>query len=150
MQALLGEFDCTMDAKGRIRVPSGLLKQLGEEGQAFVINKGFEKQLTLYPLSLWDETVKGFESLNEYDNDTRHFIRRFHNGATHVEIDDQSRILIPKRLAEYAKIEKDVILYAFRGKIEIWDAALYEEFMNNEEISMSALAQKVLGDKSKE
>ena len=150
MQQLLGEFDCMMDSKGRIRVPSGLLKQLGDEGQTFVMNKGFEKQLTLYPQSVWDKTVKSFENLNDYDSDSRNFIRRFHNGAAQVEIDDQSRILIPKRLAEYAKIEKEVILYAFRDKIEIWDAALYEQFMNDEDVDMSALAQKVLGDKSKE
>jgi MraZ protein len=150
MQVLLGEFDCTMDAKGRIRVPSGLLKQLADEGQTFVMNKGFEKHLILYPQSIWDKTVKSFESLNVYDNDTRNFLRRFHNGASQIDIDDQSRILIPKRLAEYAGIEKDVILNAFGDKIEIWDAALYEQFMNDKDVDMSALAQKVLGDKSKE
>lgn len=150
MLQLLGEFDCTMDAKGRIRVPSGLLKQLGNEGQAFVMNKGFEKHLTLYPLSVWEKTVKEFETLNVYDNDTRNFLRRFHNGATPVEIDEQGRFLITKRLSEYAGIEKDVILNAYGDKIEIWDAAEYERMMNDDTVSMAALAQQVLGYKSKE
>jgi MraZ protein len=147
MPQLLGEFDCTMDAKGRIRVPSGLLKQLGDEGLAFVINKGFEKHLTLYPQSVWDKTVQSFETLNQYEIETRQFLRLFHNGATALELDDQSRILIPKRLAEYAGIEKDVILNALRDKIEIWDATQYEQMMNDENVDMSGLAQKVLGSK---
>jgi MraZ protein len=148
MPQLLGEFDCTMDAKGRIRVPSGLLKQLGDENLTFVMNKGFEKHLTLYPQAVWDKTVKEFDNLNQYEADARQFLRRFHNGASSLEIDDQSRILIPKRLAEYAGIEKDVILNAFGDKIEIWDATLYEQMMNDDNVDMSGLAQKVLGSKT--
>ncbi len=147
MPQLLGEFDCTMDTKGRVRLPSGLLKQLGEQGVQFVLNKGFEKHLTLYPQTVWDETVKEFEQLNAYDADTRNFIRRFHNGATPLDVDDQSRILIPKRLAEYAGIEKDVILSAFGNKIEVWDAAEYERAMANSDTNMADLAQKVLGSR---
>ena len=145
MQKLLGEFDCTMDSKGRIRVPSGLLKQLGDEGQSFVMNKGFEKHLTLYPLAVWEKTVKEFEILNQYDINTRNFLRRFHNGATAVEIDDQGRILISKRLGDYAGLEKDIILNAFGDKIEIWDAQEYESMMNDNTVNMSELAQSVLG-----
>jgi MraZ protein len=147
MPQLLGEFDCTMDAKGRVRMPSGLVKQLGEEGIEFVMNKGFEKHLTLYPKSVWEKTVESFKDLNQYDNDTRDFLRRFHNGATPIEIDDQGRFLIPKRLAEYAGIEKDITLSAYGDKIEIWDTALFERMMNDNEVNMSNLAQKVLGSK---
>ena len=145
MIKLLGEFDCTMDSKGRVRLPSGLLKQLGEEGQQFVMNKGFEKHLTLYPQSVWDKTVKEFESLNQYDNNTRNFLRRFHNGATPIELDEQGRMLISKRLAEYAGIEKDVILNAYGDRIEIWDAEAYEQMMNDDTMNMAELAQRVLG-----
>ena len=145
MLQLLGEFDCTMDAKGRVRLPSGLLKQLGEKGHSFVLNKGFEKHLTLYPQSVWEKTVKEFETLNQYDNDTRNFLRRFNNGATPIEIDEQGRILIPKRLAEYAGVEKDVILNAFGNKIEIWDITEYERMMDDSSTNMADLAQKVLG-----
>ena len=150
MPQLLGEFDCTMDAKGRIRLPSGLLKQLGgEEAQPkFVMNKGFEKHLTLYPQETWDKTVREFETLNPYDSDTRTFLRRFHNGATQIELDEQGRLLIPKRLSEYANVEKDVILNCYGDKIEVWDATEYERMMNDESVGMSDLAQKVLGGKS--
>jgi MraZ protein len=149
MMNLLGEFDCTMDAKGRIRLPSGLIKQLGErETYGFVLNKGFEKHLTLYPQETWDKTVEGFASLNPYDSDTRNFLRRFHNGATPIEMDDQGRILIPKRLAEYAGLDKEIILSAWGDKIELWNADDFDRFMNDDSTNMTDLAQKVLGNRS--
>lgn len=148
MLNLRGEYDCSMDAKGRIRLPSSLLKKLGErENYHFVLNKGFEKHLTLYPIEVWETTVKEFEKLNSYDNDTRQFLRRFHNGATDIEMDDQMRILVPKRLGEFAGLQKEVILNAYGDKIEIWDAKEYDNMMNDESISMAALAQKVLGNR---
>ena len=143
MIQLLGEFDCTMDTKGRIRLPSGLLKQLGEEGSAFVLNKGFEKHLTLYPKSVWARTIEGFSALNSYDSDSRNFLRRFHNGASPIEIDDQSRILIPKRLAEYAGMEKEVVISCYNDKIEIWDAAEHKRLMDDDSVNMSDLSDKV-------
>ncbi len=150
MLNLLGEYECTMDAKGRIRLPAGLLRKLGErEKYDFVVNKGFEKHLTLYPIEIWQETVKEFDALNPYDTDTRNFLRLFYNGATDVDLDDQQRILVPKRLKEYANLDNEVILNAFGDKIEIWDAKVYEETMNDNSEKLSELAQKVLGDRDK-
>ena len=149
MLNLRGEYDCTMDAKGRVRLPSALLKKLGErESYQFVLNKGFEKHLTLYPIEVWEDTVKEFEKLNIYDNTTRNFLRGFYNGATDVELDDQSRILISKRLADFAGLEKDVILNAYGNKIEIWNATDYEDMMNSNTTSMAHLAQSVLGNRN--
>lgn len=148
MLNLRGEYDCSMDAKGRIRLPSSLLKKLGErENYHFVLNKGFEKHLTLYPIEVWEATVKEFEKLNPYDNDTRQFLRRFHNGTTDIEMDEQMRILVPKRLCEFAGLTKEVILNAYGNKIEIWDAKEYENMMNDDSTSMADLAQKVLGNR---
>jgi MraZ protein len=148
MLNLRGEYDCSMDAKGRIRLPSSLLKKLGErENYHFVLNKGFEKHLTLYPIEVWEATVKEFEKLNPYDNDTRQFLRRFHNGTTDIEMDEQMRILVPKRLCEFAGLTKEVILNAYGNKIEIWDAKEYEDMMNDDSTSMADLAQKVLGNR---
>ena len=141
MLNLLGEYECTMDAKGRIRLPAALLRKLGErEKYDFVLNKGFE---------IWQETVKEFGTLNPYDTDTRNFLRRFHNGATDVDLDDQQRILVPRRLKEYADLDNEIILNAFGDKIEIWDAKVYEETMNDNSEKLAELAQKVLGDRDK-
>lgn len=149
MLNLRGEYDCTMDAKGRIRLPSALLKKLGDrETYTFILNKGFEKHLTLYPTEVWETTVKEFEKLNTYDTETRNFLRKFHNGVTDVELDEQARILVPRRLAEFAKLEKDIILSAYGDKIEIWDATEYENMMNDDTTTMTELAQRVLGNRS--
>lgn len=148
MLQLLGEFDCSMDAKGRFRLPAALVKQLGERSSYhFVLNKGFEKHLTLYPIEIWEKSIAGFAHLNTYDADTRLFLRRFHNGATQIELDEQGRLLVPKRLCEYAGLEKEIILSAYNEKIEIWDAATFDASMNDTAINMSDLAQKVLGNR---
>ena len=104
--------------------------------------------MTLYPIEVWETTVKDFEKLNPYDNDTRQFLRRFHNGATDIEMDDQMRILVPKRLCEFAGLEKEVILNAYGDKIEIWESAAYETMMNGDDTTMAELAQKVLGNRN--
>jgi MraZ protein len=149
MLNLRGEYDCTMDTKGRIRLPSGLLKKLGERSEYhFVLNKGFEKQLTLYPIEVWEATVKEFEKLNTYDANARQFLRLFHNGVADIEMDDQMRVLIPKRLADYAGLSKDIVLSAIGDKIEIWDAIEYEREMNSGSSQMANIAQTVLGNRS--
>jgi MraZ protein len=120
MLNLIGEFDCTMDAKGRVRLPSGLIKQLGErETYSFVLTRGLDKELILYPQETWVKTTETFANLNLYDNEAREFVRRIHRGATPIEMDDQGRILIPKRLIEFAGLEKDLILNAMLDKIGI-------------------------------
>ncbi|MFM2267418.1 MAG: hypothetical protein RL757_859 [Bacteroidota bacterium] len=148
MLKLLGEFDCTMDAKGRVRLPSQLTRQLGEqERHEFVLARGLEKHLNLYPIPTWERITKELEGLNLYDKDSRLFVRMFHNGATPTETDEQGRILLNKRLVEFAGIGKEIILFAYNDRIEIWAADEYEKMMQNPTENVSDLAQKVLGNK---
>ncbi|MDX1667725.1 MAG: MraZ N-terminal domain-containing protein, partial [Saprospiraceae bacterium] len=77
-QQLLGEYECKLDAKGRMRVPSSLLDQLeGHETQQFVINRGFEKCLTLYPKDVWKRIADEVNQLNTYKKINRTFLRYF-------------------------------------------------------------------------
>ncbi len=146
MPQLLGQYECAVDAKGRIRLPSQLIKQLGEsENYAFVMNKGFEQHLVLYPQSTWDKTTAEFDQLNPYDADTRQFLRRFYHGVAQIEMDGQERILIPKRLAEYAGIDKDATITAMGERIEIWATEVYEQMMDSPETDAAEIAQRVLG-----
>jgi len=95
MPQLLGEYDCKIDAKGRLRMPSGLLKQLGEsESYTFVINRGFEKCLMLYPEEVWNKITKEIDQLNIFDEKKRQFVRYFYRGATTVNTDSYSPIKI--------------------------------------------------------
>lgn len=136
-----------MDAKGRMRMPSGLISQLGEEGShTFVINRGFEKCLMLYPFEVWNRITAEINQLNLYNKKNRDFVRYFYRGAQEVTMDSADRILINKRLAEYAGIEKDVILMAYNDRIEMWAKKEYDRLLDDEPEDFSDLAEDVLGN----
>jgi MraZ protein len=145
MPQLMGEYDCKLDAKGRMRMPSSLLKQLGgDTAHTFVINRGFEKCLMIYPEANWDKITKEIDNLNVYDPKQRQFIRYFYRGASKVTTDSSERILFPKRLIAYAGLEKEVVLFAYNDRIEVWDAIAYDEMLDQEPTDFSALAQEVM------
>ena len=145
MPQLIGEFECKIDAKGRMRLPSTLLKQLGEQEQySFVINRDLDGNLTMYTREVWEKLSKKVNNLNIYVKSNRAFIRFFHRGVTEVTTDSSDRILLTKKLLEYAGIKKEVILTAFADRIEIWDPQRYEE-TNIDPEDFSDLAQQVMG-----
>ena len=126
-------------------MPSGLIAQLGGEGLAFVINRGFEKCLMLYPESVWEKITNEINQLNLYNKKNRDFVRYFYRGAQKVAMDSADRILVSKRLLEYASVEKDVILSAYNDRIEIWAKQEYEQLLEEEPTDFSDLAEDVLG-----
>jgi len=148
MAQLLGEYECKIDPKSRMRLPTGLISQLGEERPAFVINRGFENCLILYPEKVWEEISKEVNALNQYDKRNREFVRYFYRGAQRLELDGADRVLIAKRLLEYAGIDKDVILVAVNDRIEVWAKDKYDRMLDEEPDDFSDLAQVVLGDKN--
>jgi MraZ protein len=132
MIGFLGEFEATLDAKGRFLLPAGLKKQLpGEDGSLFVINRGFEKCLALYPIKNWEPLFEEISKLNEFDPRAREFRRYFLNGATHVEPDSAGRLLVPPNLKDHAGLQKDIVLVAAVNKIEIWDSSKYHQFFDS-------------------
>lgn len=146
IKQLLGEYECKIDAKGRMRMPSGLIAQLGgAEGLTFVINRGFETCLMLYPEGVWEKITNEINQLNLYNKKNRDFVRYFYRGAQKVAMDSADRILVSKRLLEYAGVEKDVILSAYNDRIEIWAKQEYEELLEEEPTDFSDLAEDVLG-----
>lgn len=149
MQFLLGEYDCKMDEKGRLRMPSGLLKQFESAVNGrFVINRGFENCLALYPYPVWEEMAKKVNKLNTFDKKNRQFVRAFYRGAPEVNLDSSDRINFPKQLLAFAGIEKDLILTAQSNYIEIWDKTRYEESMDIDSDDWSDLAEAVMGNTS--
>jgi MraZ protein len=146
MANLFGEYFCKLDAKGRFMLPAGLKKQLPEADQdRFVINRGFEKNLTLYPDSEWQKITKEIDSLNLYNKKNRDFARYFYRGASELICDSTNRLLLPKALIDYAGIENEAVLFAYGNRIEIWSKALYEQTMNDEPEEFSDLAEEVMG-----
>lgn len=149
MLQLLGEYECKIDTKGRMRLPSNLIHQLNAEEGAqlvFVVNRGFENCLMLYPEQVWDEITKEVNALNQYDKRNREFVRYFYRGAQRLPMDGADRILLPKRLLEYAGIDKDIILSAVNNRIEVWAQDKYDQMLDEEPKDFSGLAQDVLGD----
>ena len=149
MIGFLGEFEATLDAKGRFLLPAGVKRQLPEkENDQFVINRGFEKCLSLYPLKSWEPLFAEISTLNEFDPKVREFRRYFLNGATMVEPDSAGRLLIPPNLKEHAGLQKDIVLVSAVNKIEIWDSNKYHQFFDSFSAEdFSGLAKDVMAKK---
>ena len=113
-----GEHKHTIDAKGRLTVPSDFRELLGEK---FVLTKGFEGCLSIYPMTEWEAFEKKLSALPLTNKNARTLTRFFVAGATECELDKQGRILIPSTLREFAGLEKNVMLAGQLGRIDIWD-----------------------------
>ncbi len=147
----LGEFEVTLDVKGRFLLPGSLKKQLEEKGQGnrFVINRGFDKYLNFFPYSSWESMIKRMSKLNDFDPKVREFKLLFLGGATEVILDTAGRILLPSSLRNFAGINKDMILVSNVDKILIWDATKYKnKFEDFSPEQFSLLASEVMKDVS--
>lgn len=146
MLQLTGEYECKMDAKGRIKLPAGLIRQLGGSAAlSFVVNRGFEKCLMLYPKPVWDKKTQEINQLNIYNPKERQVVRYFYRGATEVSTDSAERVLIPKSLSEYALLGKEVTLLAYHEQIEIWAKDRYADMLSDEPEEFSQIAYETLG-----
>lgn len=151
MPKFIGDFDGKVDSKGRVVIPAGLMKQLPSgASDHLVINRGFDKCLVIYTREDWDLETKKLEGLDSFNIMDRQFIRIFNNGATEVSLDTANRLLIPKKLAGYAEIQNDVVLYAYDNKIEVWSKPNYETQMDITPDDFSKLAETVMGRKNGE
>ncbi len=118
----MGEYNHTIDAKGRLIVPAKFREELGE---AFVITNGNDGCLNIYTEEAW-ETFLGKLKLLPNNRDTRSIVRKFVSQANRVELDKQGRILIPTVLRDYAELDKDVVLAGAIDKIEVWDKSRWD------------------------
>jgi MraZ protein len=146
MISFLGEYESTIDSKGRFLLPAAFKKQLPvDDANSFVINRGFEKCLTLYPQQSWNPIFANISNLNDFDPKVRAFRRYFLNGASPVELDTAGRLLLPKNLLSHAALEKDIVLVSALNKIEIWDKNTYTKFFDSmTDESFSAIANEVM------
>ena len=152
MVQLLGEFDCKLDAKGRLMVPSNLKKQLPDvEKEGLVINRGFEKHLVIYPKKVWQGIVEELGKLNPYEQKTREFIRYFTRGATELTLDAAGRVNLPNSLMESVgiSINTELVLACQFDKIEVWSKSAYEAIFDAEPANFASLAEEVMGNKNR-
>jgi len=147
MAGYTGQYDCKVDAKGRMKLPAGILRQLPEDCRdKFVINKGLDNNLDLYTLPAWEKITEKLEKLNRFNSKHRDFLRAFYKNVFHVETDNSERILIPKRVADLVGIKDDAVILGYGSNIEIWSKEEYEAKINVEVEDFSDLADEVLGN----
>ena len=120
----MGEYNHTVDTKGRLIVPSKFREQLGDE---FVVTKGLDGCLFVYSKSEWENIEEKFRNVPLTTKDARKFARFFFAGAASCEVDKQGRILLPVVLREYAGIEKNVVSVGVFNRVEIWDTDKWQE-----------------------
>ncbi len=120
----MGEYNHTLDAKGRLIVPSKFREQLGDE---FVVTKGLDGCLFVYPNEEWQNIEEKFRNIPLTTKDARKFSRFFFAGAASCEVDKQGRILLPTVLREFADLQKDVVSVGVLNRIEIWSKDRWTE-----------------------
>ncbi len=136
---LIGEYQHSLDAKNRMIVPSKLREDLGNK---FVITKGLDGCLYIYPTDEWVKLQEKLKTLPLTNKDARAFVRFFFAGASEVEIDKQGRGLIPQNLKEYAGIEKEIVSIGVLSRVEIWSREKWNEY-NNSNIDYEKIAEKM-------
>ena len=150
LNSIIGTYECKVDAKGRLMIPSALKKQLANSLQdGFVLKRSvFQPCLELYPMTEWDLMMQKINKLNRFVKKNNDFIRRFTAGVKVVEVDDLGRLLIPKDLVAFGKIAKDIVLSSAVNIVEIWDKDLYEKAIAADDVDFADLAEDVMGNTS--
>jgi len=147
MATFIGDYPCKVDAKGRIILPMAFKKQMPSVAQDhFVVRKDiFENCLVLYAIDDWNRQIEKIrKKINPYNREHNMFLRNFFKGTAELTLDNNNRMLIPKRLMELIGAERDVVLAGQDGRIEIWTASVYETLgMPSEDFAN--LAEKLMG-----
>lgn len=148
MLNLIGTYECKIDAKGRLLLPSRLKKQLAlllEDG--FVLKRSvFQPCLELYSMEEWAVLMKKVNGLNRFKKKNNDFIRRFTAGVKMIEVDRNGRLLVPKDLLTFAGLKKEIVLSSAINIVEIWDKTKYEQAIDDATDDFADLAEEVMGN----
>jgi MraZ protein len=142
LTVFMGEYNHTIDTKGRLIVPSKFREQLGNE---FVVTKGLDGCLFVYSNEEWQRIETSFREKPLTSKDARKFMRFFFAGAASCEVDKQGRILLPANLREYAGIDKDVVSVGVLSRVEIWSKERWQTDSDYEDMDEIAEHMAELG-----
>ena len=137
---LIGEYQHTIDAKGRMIVPAKFREDLGF---TFVVTRGLDGCLYGYPLEQWQLLRQKLSELPQSKKDARAFARFFNSAASEVEFDKQGRINIPNALIEHAFLDKECVVNGLSNRIEIWDKTRWEDLLVESEASVEEIAEEL-------
>lgn len=137
---LIGEYEHSLDAKGRLIMPAKLRTDMGEK---FIITKGLDGCLFVFSQNEWSNFESKLKELPLTNKNARDFVRFFLSGATECEIDKQGRFLLVNTLREYAEIIKEVIIIGVGTRLEIWNKEKWKKYNSNENISADTIAENM-------
>lgn len=137
----MGEYQHTLDAKGRLIVPAKFRDELGAGA---VLTRGLDNCLFLFPMSEWRILEEKLKSLPLTKAGARQFVRFLFSGATDCELDKQGRIVVPQNLRDYADIEKDAVVIGVSNRVEIWSKEKWETYMEEAEESYETIAESIV------
>lgn len=137
---LIGEYEHSLDVKGRLIMPAKLRADIGEK---FIITKGLDGCLFVFSQNEWSNFEAKLKELPLTNKNARDFVRFFLSGATECEIDKQGRFLIVNNLREYANITKESIIIGVGTRLEIWNKEKWEEYNSDDNLSADDIAENM-------
>ncbi len=144
MSAFKGSFVHSIDNKGRINIPAKLRKYLNPEANdTFVITRGFDRCIFAYPYDEWSNYEKQIRMLRTSDANSRYVMRHLLQFATEVQLDAQSRIMLPQKLIHLAEIKNEALILGVLDHLEIWNPDIYENYIQQQDASYEEVAEKV-------
>ena len=148
MKNFIGTYECKMDDKGRIKLPSSLVKQMENfGGDSFVVKRSvFQSCLEVYPMNGWEKLMEKINKLNRFQKKNADFIRQFTAGLKTGEPDNAGRLQISKDLTLFADLKKEIVITSAGELFEIWDKDAYEEVIATSAEDFAQLAEEVMGE----
>ena len=137
---LIGEYEHSLDAKGRLIMPAKIREDIGEK---FIITKGLDGCLFGFSQKEWTNFEEKLKTLPLTNKNARDFVRFFLSGAIECEIDKQGRFLIASNLREYSSLEKEAVIIGVGTRIEIWNKEKWKAYNSDENISADAIAENM-------
>lgn len=144
-----GEYECTVDPKGRMILPAKVKVRLPEgfNSEIFLL-RSTDPCLLIYPMPEWEKMAEKISGLNEFDEHTAIIQRNFLRGGQECDLDNTGRFLIPKRMLDYAGISKDAIVVGLGNRLELWNPDIYDKHLIGDQKELASLLQKHLGSKA--
>lgn len=136
----IGEYQHTLDAKGRMFVPSKFRDDLGD---TFIVTLGLDNCLFVFPQEEFERLKAKLDAISITNKDARTFARFFFAGASECEMDKQGRIMIPGKLRDYAGLSKDVTVVGVSNRVELWNTESWESTHSFENFSPDELSEKM-------
>lgn len=135
----------SIDNKGRVNIPAKMRRSISPDANdTFTVTRGQDDCIVAYPLDEWKNYEEKFEELNQYDSKNRFFLRKILMWSEEVLLDAQQRIMLPKKLTDFAGIEGKVMIVGMVDHIEFWNPEKFEEYLNNHDESYEEVAAKVM------